>query len=44
MTKKHKQAAAKVPKSTKASTKKRVLLSVGNPQISKADGDAPVQA
>lgn len=44
MTKKPKQAAAKVSKSTKASTKKPVLLSGGNPQIPKADGDAPVQA
>jgi hypothetical protein len=44
MTKKPKQAAAKVSKSTKASTKKPVLLSGGNPQIAKADGDAPVQA
>jgi hypothetical protein len=44
MTKKPKQAAAKVSQSTKASTKKPVLLSGGNPQIAKADGDAPVQA
>jgi len=44
MTKKPKQAASKVSKSTKASTKKPVLLSGGNPQIAKADGDAPVQA
>jgi hypothetical protein len=44
MTKKPKEAAAKVSKSTKASTKKPVLLSGGNPQIAKADGDAPVQA
>ena len=44
MTKKSKQAAAKASKSTKASTKKPVLLSGGNPQIAKADGDAPVQA
>ena len=38
MTKKPEQAAAK------GSTKKPVLLSGGNPQIAKADGDAPVQA
>ena len=44
MTKKPKQGAAKVSKSTKPSTKKPVLLSGGNPQIAKADGDAPVQA
>ncbi len=31
-------------KSTKASTKKPPLLAGGNPQIAKADGDAPVQA
>jgi hypothetical protein len=44
MTKKLKQAASKVSTSTKASTEKPVLLSGGNPQIAKADGDAPVQA
>ena len=31
-------------KSTKASAKKPALLAGGNPQIAKADGDAPVQA
>jgi hypothetical protein len=44
MTKKLRQAASKVSASTKASTEKPVLLSGGNPQIAKADGDAPVQA
>ena len=44
MTKKPKQAVSKVSKSTKASTKKPVLLSGGNPQIAKADWDTPVQA
>jgi hypothetical protein len=44
MTKKPKQAASKASKSTKASTRKPILLSGGNPQIAKADGDAPVQA
>jgi len=44
MTKKPKQAASKASTSTKASTKKPVLLAGGNPQIAKADGDAPVQA
>jgi hypothetical protein len=44
MTKKPKQAASKVSTSTKGSTEKPVLLSGGNPQIAKADGDAPVQA
>ena len=44
MTKKPKQTAAKVSKSTQASTKEPVLLSGGNPQIAKADGDAPVLA
>jgi hypothetical protein len=44
MTKKPQQAASKVSTSTKASTEKPVLLSGGNPQIAKADGDAPVQA
>ena len=38
MTKQSKQAAAK------ASTRKPALLSGGNPQIAKADGDAPVRA
>ena len=36
--------AAKSSKSTKASPKKPALLAGGNPQIAKADGDAPVQA
>jgi hypothetical protein len=36
--------AAKASKSKKASAKKPVLLAGGNPQIAKADGDAPVQA
>ena len=31
-------------KSTKASTRKPAVLAGGNPQIAKADGDAPVQA
>ena len=44
MTKKPTKAASKVSTSTKASTEKPVLLSGGNPQIAKADGDAPVQA
>ena len=44
MTKKPKQAASRVSKSTKASTKQPVLLSGGNPQIAKADDDAPAQA
>lgn len=44
MTKKPKQAASKVSTSTRTSTEKPVLLSGGNPQIAKADGDAPVQA
>ncbi|MGD8814819.1 MAG: DUF1801 domain-containing protein [Anaerolineales bacterium] len=39
MTKKSKQSDSKLSKS-----KKPVLLSGGNPQIAKADGDAPVQA
>jgi hypothetical protein len=38
MTKESKQAAAKT------STKKPVLLSGGNPQIARGDGDPPVQA
>jgi hypothetical protein len=37
-------AKAKASKSTKASAKKPALLAGGNPQIAKADGDAPVQA
>ena len=36
--------AAKASKSKKGSAKKPALLSGGNPQIAKADGDAPVQA
>ncbi|MFA5944319.1 MAG: DUF1801 domain-containing protein [Candidatus Thermoplasmatota archaeon] len=42
-----KKPAAKRPsstKSTKAPTRKPALLSGGNPQIAKGDGDAPVQA
>jgi hypothetical protein len=35
---------AKKPKSKRKPAKKTVLLSGGNPQIAKADGDAPVQA
>ncbi|MEO8673403.1 MAG: DUF1801 domain-containing protein [Tahibacter sp.] len=34
----------KVPKSTSNTTSKPALLAGGNPQIAKADGDAPVQA
>jgi hypothetical protein len=37
-------AAAKAPKPAKAAARKPVLLSGGNPQIAKGDGDAPVQA
>jgi len=33
-----------IRKSTKASAKKPAVLAGGNPQIAKADGDAPVQA
>lgn len=44
MTTKSKQAAGKVSKPKKASTEKPALLSGGNPQIAKADGDTPVQA
>lgn len=44
MTEKSKLAVAKVSKSTKAPVKQPVLLSGGNPQIAKADGDAPVEA
>jgi len=36
--------AAQASKSAKASAKKPALLAGGNPQIAKADGDAPVQA
>ena len=36
--------AATTSKSTKASAKQPALLAGGNPQIAKADGDAPVQA
>jgi hypothetical protein len=36
--------AAKASESTKASAKRPALLAGGNPQIAKADGDAPVQA
>jgi hypothetical protein len=35
---------AKASRSTKARAKKPVLLAGGNPQIAKADGDAPVRA
>src|SRR5919109_2965862 len=35
---------AKASKSRKASAKKPAVLAGGNPQIAKADGDAPVQA
>ena len=34
----------KTPKARRASAKKPALLAGGNPQIAKADGDAPVQA
>jgi hypothetical protein len=50
MTKESKQAVAKVHPTrsvvpaAKASAKKPALLAGGNPQIAKADGDAPVQA
>src|SRR5437867_3160966 len=37
-------AKTKTSKSTNASAKKPAALAGGNPQISKADGDAPVQA
>src|SRR5262249_2640718 len=37
-------AKSKTSRSTKASAKKPALLAGGNPQIAKADGDAPVQA
>ena len=36
--------AAKTPKKSTKVDAKPVLLSGGNPQIAKADGDAPVQA
>jgi hypothetical protein len=36
--------AAKASKSRKASANKPAVLAGGNPQIAKADGDAPVQA
>ena len=39
-----KRAAAKPAAANAASGKEPVLLSGGNPQIAKADGDAPVQA
>jgi len=35
---------AKTSKSTKAAAKKTALLAGGNPQIAKAEGNAPVQA
>ena len=37
-------SAATASKSTKASAKEPALLAGGNPQIAKADGDAPVRA
>lgn len=39
-----KRNAAKVPRSAKVASNKPVLLSGGNPQIEKGDGDTPVQA
>ena len=39
-----KSKVAKTPATRRATAKKPVLLSGGNPQIAKADGDAPVQA
>jgi hypothetical protein len=39
-----KASAAKASRSRKAPAKKPALLAGGNPQIAKADGDAPVQA
>jgi hypothetical protein len=39
-----KRIAAKAANPTKAAAKKPTLLAGGNPQITKADGDAPVQA
>ncbi len=44
MKKETKQTAAKASKPMKGSDKEPALLSGGNPQIAKADGDAPVQA
>lgn len=44
MPKKPKPAGAKTSPSTRVSSTEPVLLSGGNPQIAKADGDAPVQA
>lgn len=44
MTKASKPSAAKTSKASSVPSKKPVLLSGGNPQIAKADGDAPVQA
>lgn len=38
------KAAKKKKKATKRATKKPTLLSGGNPQIAKAEGDAPVKA
>ena len=43
-TKNKTRTAARSSKSTKAPARKPVLLAGGNPQIAKADGDAPVQA
>ena len=44
MTKESKPTVDKASESTTESAKKPVLLAGGNPQIAKADGDAPVQA
>ena len=44
MTARSARPAAKASKSTKASAKRPALLAGGNPQIAKAEGDAPVQA
>ena len=42
-TSKSKKTSAKKPSAAKRVTKKPTLLSGGNPQIAKADGDAPVK-
>ena len=44
MPRKPKPAADKATNSAQPASAKPVLLSGGNPQIAKADGDAPVQA
>jgi len=44
MPRKTAKKSTKVAKKPRASSKKPVLLTGGNPQIAKADGDAPVQA